>query len=148
MKTMKALLIGIVALLATSTANSQTKLLNDSKLVKLSSVREKSNFKAGLVKIDSDYFITYRDVKYKTMSSIETIKIGEVDKLKEFKQSIVKVIKSNVSSAFKFDGKTFSLVPHKSKGVYINILDKYIKYEMGYWSLKKLEKLIPGSELD
>jgi hypothetical protein len=111
-------------------------------------VREKSNFKAGLSKIDSDYFITYRDVKYKTMSSIEIIKIGEVDKLKEFKQFIVKVIKSNESSAFKFDGKTFSLVPHKSKGAYINILDKYIKFEMGYWSLKKLEKLIPGSELN
>ena len=145
---MKTLLIGILALIATSSANSQIKLLNDSKAVKLSSVREKSNFKAGLSKIDSDYFITYRDVKYKTMSSIEIIKIGEVDKLKEFKQSIFKVIKSNESSAFKFDGKTFSLIPHKSKGAYINILDKYIKYEMGYWSLKKLEKLIPGSELD
>ena len=145
---MKTLLIGIVALIAASTANSQIKFLNDSKTEKLSSVREKSNFKAGLSKIDSDYFITYRDVKYKTMSSIEIIKIGEVDKLKEFKQFIVKVIKSNESSAFKFDGKTFSLVPHKSKGAYINILDKYIKYEMGYWSLKKLEKLIPGSELD
>ncbi|MGY8971543.1 MAG: hypothetical protein ACKVK2_08150 [Flavobacteriales bacterium] len=145
---MKTLLIGILALIATSSANSQIKLLNDSKAVKLSSVREKSNFKAGLGKIDSDYFITYRDVKYKTMSSIEIIKIGEVDKLKEFKQSIFKVIKSNESSAFKFDGKTFSLIPHKSKGAYINILDKYIKYEMGYWSLKKLEKLIPGSELD
>ena len=145
---MKTLLIGIVALIAASTANSQIKLLNDSKTEKLSSVREKSNFKAGLSKIDSDYFITYRDVKYKTMSSIEIIKIGEVDKLKEFKQSIFKVIKSNESSAFKFDGKTFSLIPHKSKGAYINILDKYIKYEMGYWSLKKLEKLIPGSELD
>ena len=145
---MKTLLIGILALIATSSANSQIKLLNDSKAVKLSYVREKSNFKAGLGKIDSDYFITYRDVKYKTMSSIEIIKIGEVDKLKEFKQSIFKVIKSNESSAFKFDGKTFSLIPHKSKGAYINILDKYIKYEMGYWSLKKLEKLIPGSELD
>lgn len=145
---MKTLLIGILALIATSSANSQIKLLNDSKAVKLSSVREKSNFKAGLGKIDSDYFITYRDVKYKTMSSIEIIKIGEVDKLKEFKQSIFKVIKSNESSAFKFDGKTFSLIPYKSKGAYINILDKYIKYEMGYWSLKKLEKLIPGSELD
>ena len=145
---MKTLLIGILALIATSSANSQIKLLNDSKAVKLSSVREKSNFKAGLGKIDSDYFITYRDVKYKTMSSIEIIKIGEVDKLKEFKQSIFKVIKSTASSAFKFDGKTFSLIPHKSKGAYINILDKYIKYEMGYWSLKKLEKLIPGSELD
>ena len=145
---MKTLLIGIVALIAASTANSQIKLLNDSKTVKLSSVREKSNFKAGLGKIDSDYFITYRDVKYKTMSSIEIIKIGEVDKLKEFKQSIFKVIKSNESSAFKFDGKTFSLIPNKSKGAYINILDKYIKYEMGYWSLKKLEKLIPGSELN
>jgi hypothetical protein len=145
---MKTLLIGIVALIAASTANSQIKFLNDSKTEKLSSVREKSNFKAGLVKIDSDYFITYRDVKYKTMSSIEIIKIGEVDKLKEFKQFIVKVIKSNESSAFKFDGKTFSLVSHKSKGAYINILDKYIKFEMGYWSLKKLEKLIPGSELD
>ena len=145
---MNTLLIGILALIATSSANSQIKLLNDSKAVKLSSVREKSNFKAGLGKIDSDYFINYRDVKYKTMSSIEIIKIGEVDKLKEFKQSIFKVIKSNESSAFKFDGKTFSLIPHKSKGAYINILDKYIKYEMGYWSLKKLEKLIPGSELD
>ena len=45
-------------------------------------------------------------------------------------------------------GKTLSLIPHKSKGAYINILDKYMKFEMGYWSLKKLEKLIPGSELD
>ena len=145
---MKTLLISIVALLATSITNSQIKLLNDSKTVKVSTVKEKSNFKAGLSKIDSDYFITYRDVKYKTMSSNEIIKIGGVDKLKEFKQSIVKVIKSNELSAFKFDGKTLSLIPHKSKGAYINILDKYMKFEMGYWSLKKLEKLIPGSELD
>jgi len=145
---MKTLLISIVAVIATSIANSQIKLLNDSKTVKVSTVKEKSNFKAGLSKIDSDYFITYRDVKYKTMSSNEIIKIGGVDKLKEFKQSIVKVIKSNELSAFKFDGKTLSLIPHKSKGDYINILDKYMKFEMGYWSLKKLEKLIPGSELD
>ena len=142
---MKTLLISIVAVIATSIANSQIKLLNDSKTVKVSTVKEKSNFKAGLSKIDSDYFITYRDVKYKTMSSNEIIKIGGVDKLKEFKQSIVKVIKSNELSAFKFDGKTLSLIPHKSKGAYINILDKYIKFEMCYWSLKKLEKLIPGS---
>ena len=145
---MKTLLISIVALLATSNANSQTKLLNDTKTVKVSTVREKSNFKAGLSKIDSDYFITYRDVKYETMSSNEIIKIGGKDKLKEFKQSIVKVIKSNELSAFKLDGKTLSLIPHKSKGAYISILDKYMKFEMGYWSLKKLEKLIPGSELD
>ena len=145
---MKTLLISIAALLATSNANSQTKLLNDTKTVKVSTVREKSNFKAGLSKIDSDYFITYRDVKYETMSSNEIIKIGGIDKLKEFKQSIVKVIKSNELSAFKLDGKTLSLIPYKSKGAYINILDKYMKFEMGYWSLKKLEKLIPGSELD
>lgn len=87
-------------------------------------------------------------MKYETMSSNEIIKIGGIDKLKEFKQSIVKVIKSNELSAFKLDGKTLSLIPHKSKGAYINILDKYMKFEMGYWSLKKLEKLIPGSELD
>ena len=145
---MKTLLISIVAVIATSIANSQIKLLNDSKTVKVYTVKEKSNFKAGLSKIDSDYFITYRDVKYETMSSNEIIKIGGVDKLKEFKQSIVKVIKSNELSAFKLDGKTLSLVPHKSKGAYINILDKYMKFEMGFWSLKKLEKLIPGSELD
>ena len=77
------------------------------------------------------------------MSSNEIIKIGGIDKLKEFKQSIVKVIKSNELSAFKLDGKTLSLVPYKSKGAYINILDKYMKFEMGYWSLKKLEKLHP-----
>ena len=123
---MKTLLISIVAVLATSIANSQIKLLNDSKTVKVSTVKEKSNFKAGLSKIDSDYFITYRDVKYKTMSSNEIIKIGGVDKLKEFKQSIVKVIKSNELSAFKFDGKTLSLIPHKSKGAYINILKSRI----------------------
>ena len=145
---MKTLLISIVAVIATSIANSQIKLLNDSKTVKVSTVKEKSNFKAGLSKIDSDYFITYRDVKYKTMSSNEIIKIGGVDKLKEFEQSIVKVIKGNKFSAFKLDEKTLSLVPQKSKGTYINILDKYMKFEMGYWSLKKLEKLIPGSELD
>ena len=145
---MKPLLIAIIALLAITNANSQTKPLNGTKTVKVSTVREKSNFKAGLSKIDSDYFITYRDVKYETMSSNEIIKIGGIDKLKEFKQSIVKVIKSNELSAFKLDGKTLSLVPHKSKGAYINILDKYMKFEMGYWSLKKLEKLIPGSELD
>ncbi len=110
---MKTLLISIAALLATSNANSQTKLLNDTKTVKVSTVREKSNFKAGLSKIDSDYFITYRDVKYETMSSNEIIKIGGIDKLKEFKQSIVKVIKSNELSAFKLDGKTLSLIPHK-----------------------------------
>ena len=52
---MKTLLISIVALLATSNANSQTKLLNDTKTVKVSTVREKSNFKAGLSKIDSDF---------------------------------------------------------------------------------------------
>ena len=62
---MKTLLIGIVALIAASTANSQIKFLNDSKTEKLSSVREKSNFKAGLSKIDSDYFITYRDENIK-----------------------------------------------------------------------------------
>ena len=145
---MKTLLISIVAVIATSIANSQIKLLNDSKTVKVYTVKEKSNFKAGLSKIDSDYFITYRDVKYETMSSNEIIKIGGIDKLKEFKQSIIKVIKSNELSAFKLDGKTLSLVPHKSKGAYINILDKYMKFEMGFWSLKKLEKLIPGSELD
>ena len=145
---MKTLLIAIIALLAITNANSQTKPLNGTKTVKVSTVREKSNFKAGLSKIDSDYFITYRDVKYETMSSNEIIKIGGIDKLKEFKQSIVKVIKSNELSAFKLDGKTLSLVPHKSKGAYINILDKYMKFEMGFWSLKKLEKLIPGSELD
>ena len=128
---MKTLLISIVAVIATSIANSQIKLLNDSKTVKVSTVKEKSNFKAGLSKIDSDYFITYRDVKYKTMSSNEIIKIVGVDKLKEFKQSIVKVIKSNELSAFKFDGKTLSLIPHKSMGAYINILDKYMKFEMG-----------------
>ena len=110
---MKTLLISIAALLATSNANSQTKLLNDTKTVKVSTVREKSNFKAGLSKIDSDYVITYRDVKYETMSSNEIIKIGGIDKLKEFKQSIVKVIKSNELSAFKLDGKTLSLIPHK-----------------------------------
>ncbi len=70
------------------------------------------------------------------MSSNEIIKIGEVDKLKEFEQSIVKVIKGNKFSAFKLDEKTLSLVPQKSKGAYINILDKYMKFEMGYWSLK------------
>ena len=145
---MKPLLIAIIALLAITNANSQTKPLNGNKTVKVSTVREKSNFKAGLSKIDSDYFITYRDVKYETMSSNEIIKIGGIDKLKELKQSIVKVIKSNELSAFKLDGKTLSLVPHKSKGAYINILDKYMKFEMGFWSLKKLEKLIPGSELD
>jgi len=145
---MKTLLISIVALLATSYANSQIKSLNNSKAVKVSLVKEKSNFKASLSKIDSDYFITYRDVKYKTMSSNEIIKIGGVDRLKEFKQSIVKVIKSNELSAFKLDGKTLSLIPHNSKGAYINILDKYMKFDMGYWSLKKLEKLIPRSELD
>ena len=72
---MKPLLIAIIALLAITNANSQTKPLNGTKTVKVSTVREKSNFKAGLSKIDSDYFITYRDVKYETMSSNEIIKI-------------------------------------------------------------------------
>ena len=49
---MKTLLISIVAVIATSIANSQIKLLNDSKTVKVSTVKEKSNFKAGLSKID------------------------------------------------------------------------------------------------
>ena len=145
---MKKTLLVLVALVTSITANSQMKPLNESITVKVSSVREKSNFKAGLSKLDLDYFITYRDVKYKTMFSNEIIKIGGVDKLKEFKQFIVKVVKSNEDSTFKIDGKTLSFFPLKSKGTYINISDKYMKFDMGYWSLKNLEKLIPSVELE
>ena len=147
---MKKILLVLVALVTSITANSQMKPLNESITVKVSSVREKSNFKAGLSKLDLDldYFITYRDLKYKTMFSNEIIKIGGVDKLKEFKQFIVKVIKSNEDSTFKIDGKTLSFFPLKSNGTYINISDKYMKFDMGYWSLKNLEKLIPSVELE
>ena len=82
------------------------------------------------------------------MFSNEIIKIGGVDKLKEFKQFIVKVVKSNEDSTFKIDGKTLSFFPLKSNGTYINISDKYMKFDMGYWSLKNLEKLIPSVELE
>jgi hypothetical protein len=47
---MKTQLIVIVVLLTSISADFQIKLLNDSKLVKVSTIREKSNLKLVLVK--------------------------------------------------------------------------------------------------
>ncbi|MDB9927857.1 hypothetical protein OAD34_04710 [Flavobacteriaceae bacterium] len=141
---MKKLLLAILFIAYTLPANSQIEQMEVVETEIISNVSELSNFLGSLRKKEEVYFIIYRDWTYKRIISKESFEIGELEDLYEFKKILYNVLNKKQSSKFKIRGNIFSVKPIGKRYLSISIEEKglYLR-DMGNWSIKKIDKLIP-----
>ena len=151
---MKKLLLTILTIFISTLGYSQITEVSTTKteeVERITTVREMSVFKAGLRKLGEDgYYINFRNIEYSYITDIQSLNIGDLETLKDFKsillscfekkqtKSIVigeKNIPVEVSQAGKYRMKYIRIRSASSGGV--------IVYDWGMWTKKKIEKLIP-----
>ena len=142
---MKKLILAILFIACTLPANSQIEEMEvEAETEIISKVKELSNFLGSLRKKEDLYFIVYRDWTYKSIISKEYFEIGELEDLYEFKKILYNAINKKESKKFKIRGNVFNVKPVYKRYLSISIEEKglYLR-DMGNWSIKKIEKLIP-----
>ena len=96
--------------------------------------------------IEDTYFITYQDIRYESIISLENFTIGDKDDYRAFRKIILECFSEDKKRAikrFSLNGKKFRVIPYTKKMIGIIITDGVIAYNMGFWKVKKMNKLLP-----
>jgi len=118
---------------------------------RITTVRDMSVFKAGLRKLGEDgYYINFRNTEYSYITDIQSLDIGDLETLKDFKGILSSCFEKKQTKRFVIGEKDIP-VEVSQTGKYRM---KYIRirsasrggvtvYDWGMWTKKKIEKLIP-----
>lgn len=150
---MKKSLLAILTIFISTFGYSQiSEIATDSlEVEKIATVREMGIFKAGLRKLGEDgYYIIFRNYNYSYIDDIQSLDIGDLETLKDFKVILLSCFEKKQNKRFMI-GEKQTLVQVKQTGknrmryIFIKSFSKggIIDYDWGGWNKKKIEKLIP-----
>jgi hypothetical protein len=96
--------------------------------------------------IEDTYYLKYKDTKYSYLKSYNEITIGDLESYRAFRKIVLEFYnnpKRNGIKRFSLNGVDFVLSTFSKKSIRIFINYKGIETGMGYWSIKKINKLLP-----
>ena len=142
---MKKIILVIALLIVTTSLSAQ--IIEDNR-ERTTISREHGSFSsfATLRTIEDTYFITYKDTRYKSILSLENFTIGDKDDYNAFRKIILECFSEDKKGArkrFSLNDKKFRIITYTKKMIGITITDSAIAYDMGFWKVKKMNKLLP-----
>lgn len=101
------------------------------------------------VGMDSKYYISYFDAKIRVVDYYRSVKIGNKKKLRNFKNTLLDVIKNKIKDKKIFLNKNIiTLNSSGKKRIFITITDKNnVTSSIKWLSVKQINVLIPEVEL-
>jgi hypothetical protein len=136
----------ILALVTITTSLSAQIIEDNRERETISRVSGATNNFASLKTLEDKYYITYRDTRYTTINSMELVDIGDKESYNTFRRIVLDVYenpKRGKVKRFLVNGKYFVIRTFSKRSVTIDIEDGGVMSEMGIWTLKKMNKLLP-----
>lgn len=150
---MKKLILTLLTLFISTSGYSQITEVSTTteEVEKITTVREMSVFKAGLRKLGEDsYYINFRNYNYSYIDDIQSLVIGDIETLKDFKGILLSCFEKKQTKRFVIGGKNIPVEikqtgKNKMRYIFIKSASEggVVVYDWGGWTKKKIEKLIP-----
>ena len=136
----------LLALVTIATSLSAQIIEDNRERTTISYVKSSFGSFATLRTIEDTYFITYKDARYESIISLENFTIGDKDDYNAFRKIILECFSEDKKGArkrFSLNDKKFRIITYTKKMIGITITDGGIAYDMGFWKVKKMNKLLP-----
>ena len=148
---MKKKVLLLAVLFMSLNTNAQIKdVTNEAEAVVIGKVTFLGDLAAKLYKIEKSdsYFITYKDVKFTTLTSIKSFTIGNKETVIQFKNIMLDMIKNKTKKkTIELEGSTFNFVK-KANTIETHIYSKSgVSSIMRWLNKKQINKLFPAEKL-
>ena len=143
---MKIRTILAIALAIITTSLSAQIIEDNRERETITSVGSNGNAFGMINRIEDIYYLTYKDVKYSYLKSYNEITIGDLESYRAFREIVLGFYNNPTrgkQKRFSLNGVDFVLTTFSKKSIRIFINYKGISTGMGYWSIKKINKLLP-----
>jgi len=141
--TMRKIILTIVLAILTTTLTAQ--IVEDNRERETITYVRYSNIFGMLHTIDNTYYLKYKDTKYSYIISLNDITIGDLESYRAFRKIVLESFNNPKGSRkrFSLNGVDFVVLTYSKKYIRIEIADRGISSAMGYWSIKRVNKLLP-----
>jgi len=141
--TMRKIILTIVFAILTTTLTAQ--IVEDNRERETITYVRYSNIFGMLHTIDNTYYLKYKDTKYSYIISLNDITIGDLESYRAFRKIVLESFNNPKGSRkrFSLNGVDFVVLTYSKKYIRIEIADRGISSAMGYWSIKRVNKLLP-----
>ena len=140
---MRKIILTIVLAILTTTLTAQ--IVEDNRERETITYVRYSNIFGMLHTIDNTYYLKYKDTKYSYIISLNDITIGDLESYRAFRKIVLESFNNPKGSRkrFSLNGVDFVVLTYSKKYIRIEIADRGISSAMGYWSIKRVNKLLP-----
>ena len=141
--TMRKIILTIVFAILTTTLTAQ--IVEDNRERETITYVRYSNIFGMLHTIDNTYYLKYRDTRYNYLITLEDVTIGDLENYRAFRKIVLESFNNPKGSRkrFSLNGVDFVVLTYSKKYIRIEIADRGISSAMGYWSIKRVNKLLP-----